>query len=545
MPRIPTRDEYGQAPSVQSVGTPSVQPMPSQAFGADIGVATDRLGQTMANLGSQLAIHALDIERQNKEKQALQLDIQYKQRLSEVADELNQREYDAAEGIAGELQLKNHEITKELLDGVKDQDVKGMVSNLFSGTFNPHYAQVVKHQAIQLRASIDRTYNSAIDNNVFLAKRYTNPQDLESVYTVARAITEQKLANSKAPTEVVQKANTELAKRLIGGAIDERIDLDPEGSKKTIDYFKGKIDPAIILDLENKLDGKMISVEAKALWDGPVQLLRNAENGLYDHEKVREEIDALPDMSQDRKDKIYSDVKGRMVEGESNYTKGKAGDVLAAMNEAVKMKAKGVPIDKIRKQIVGTHSNYGPKHQYDIDQDIVRMFNDQVIDDANERDAAFWGINAGSMTIADLRKMRDENKLSQAHYETLAVNYLRKVQTPNLFSSYPTAKMEIENILDKNVGKSKEKRKTFMENLHNAWEAQGGGTAKGLIDLAREEAKATGKFLLWDTGTQSAIETKPENLEAVRILRSSQTATTQANIDIVNKRLEAAKQNAK
>lgn len=516
MPRIPVREDYFTTPSSPNIQPAQAPALPEASFGGAVGEGIDRFGQAVQQLGARLGEIGIRKQQEDRDKQILAADKAYRDSLMQIVndpkDGLINRQLDAANGVSNEFNALALKARKDILDGIKDQGLVSALSEkggVFDRTTEPYYSRIITHEAAQNRAAYDQANASAIDNALEDAKLFTTPKELLSAADKAVAISTNYLATTGQPSEtILQKSNDVYAKALTD-AIANRIDADPAGALKTLAAIRSQVPPGVMAAVEKTLDGKFTSLQAADFWSGPAQAFRRMD-GSYDTAAIRQAVDSMPDTSQDKKDRIYSDVNGRATAAESNYKQAQANDILQAKSEALRMQQQGASIEQIKKQVVGAHAGFGIQHQYELEQDITKLFDNRVVEDNAVWVEAYRQIKAGKWNLQDLAGVRGQ--LSKSHYEALQKEYNDNLVNPK--TGFPAAHDEIDAIMDRSIGKDQKRREQFAGALQDRFLALGGtATAAQYVDLAREEAKKVpaGKWAIWPHITTYKPEYQIEN----------------------------------
>jgi hypothetical protein len=494
MPTIPTRENsvVTQKPAMQENLTQAM-PQAASEYSKAPAESMANLGQSVSEVGQMMANHAVQMRKEEVTKKSLEISNQAHQMLGKYLydnkDGLLTRKGNSAEGSSLEYDRASGKIFEQITEGVTDEDVKVTAQKIYDNAVNANRDQVIQHEAVQMResrnAAAEATVNTMLENSM----QFKDPVDMLNMVNTAGVTLENNMRENGAPEEEIAYKVKQVSQKAIEQNLMGTVATDPVTAKRNLELLGGKLDPDVAGRVAKAIDGKLFELKQPEFWSNIAPSVAR-EDGSYDTEKIRSVVEGLNGVSPEMKDKLFTYFKGRANEAESNFKQGQANNNLEFMNAVYKMKKDGSGIDQVKQTLLKKYATYGPKDIVEKEKDINKAFEPPTdLNDDEVYSDLYMGVKSNRLTDKDISAMRD--KLTTSHYESLQKEFANNVLSPQ--SGFASANDEIDNIIRKEVGNNKNRVKRFKSALYDQFGIQGGGTAKQLIDLAREEAKKVGQ----------------------------------------------------
>lgn len=343
VPLLPTGDAQINAtmePSAQ------IQPVTPAASGEGVAKAGENIGRNAEQFGHELSLGLMYQMRQKQIDDAYALDAQFRQKLQDIGRPFLDRKGRDAIGITagtpqatgpaqpgGKLALPQYtpDGTIKYEDSWQGQAEKeyARVRSGLSGNTLKYFdrsaqsamttwrERMIQHESEQhqvARDQIDSARHYAIMGTAAIAP---NAQEFMQQMALGDEVVGNLARRKGVDMDNPEIANSHLQAShaaFVKAYLDENLDKNPKGAQEVLNAAKAGLSPDSTKGLQQTIDGKMMHVQAQGMFsvfntDRKMQL----PNGDINMSKVQEQIDAIPNMAQDKKDQLF-----RLVEEKNN-----------------------------------------------------------------------------------------------------------------------------------------------------------------------------------------------------------------------------------
>lgn len=485
------------------ISTPSVQAgnvlaTPKESFGFQNLQSQENLGQSLANAGKTLNKIALKKAQQNEEKAALKKELDFKGVMNDAlyspeieSIEENGEVFQRPKGFlnrrlsqtkdsALEFDERFRALYDETTDGISDYQ-KSLLHQALLSNYDSSRNAIIQHQAREEAKDYEQTFNATIEQIISDSAAYENPDDVNAaIDRITVMVTRGMRQMGSTDENVILRKVQETVAKIADNNISALLEKNPDKANTVFNEIKDKLPADVREVLSTKIDDKQFTMKRTAVWEGLSEEHR-FENGSYDLEAFRNEIDELPGFNTKQKDQLYNYVEGRARDAEQAFKKSQAANYKGFLTEAIQLQKAGSPYDEVL--AVATKFAADPVERKKMENDIRKMYDNTPPNPAIYTMLYTDYLNA-TLTETRLGDFKDE--LSAGEFKTLSKGLVDQIVNPKSNIAYKESMATIKVMLDKKFGSNKQKKDDFLLALFDRHEKEGGGSPDKLLQNASD-----------------------------------------------------------
>lgn len=497
MARVP-KFESSVGVSVPNVQTGNVLAPPREAFGIQQAQAQADLAGAVSGAGETITKIAIRKAQQNEQNEALKKELDFKARVNDAlySPEIETVEEDGeivkrpkgflnrrltqTRNSAQQFDERFRALYDEVTDGVSDYQ-KSILHQALLSNYETGRNAVIQHQAREEAKDYELTFNATLNQIVSDSAGYETANDVDGAIDRATVLIAQGMRRMGATDDgvIVRKAQETVAK-IADNNISALLEKDPGRASEVFEEIKNKIPADMREVLAAKIADKQFTMNRTAVWEALNDEHRN-DDGSYNLESFRQEIDELPNFNAAQKDQLFNYVEGRARNAEQSLKRNKAANYNAFMTEAIQFKNDGRNYD----ETLGLAARYAadPIERQKMENDIHKLY-DSTKTNPSVYNMLYQDLKSGELTETRLNEFRDQ--LSGSDYETFSKGIVDQIVNPKSNVAYKETMGTIKVMLDKKFGSNKQKKDDFLLALFDQHEREGGGSPDKLLQNAKD-----------------------------------------------------------
>jgi hypothetical protein len=500
MPKVP------QYENSANISTPRTSPgnilsIPKESLGLQQAQAQSNLAQTISGFGETISKIALKKEQEYQEKEALKKELSFKSTINNALYspdiETIDQDGETIQRPKGYLnrqlsQTKDSVIEfdktfRDLYDGATE-GLSGYQKSLLHPALLSSYESsrnaIIQHQAREEAKDYELTYNATLDQMVSDSAAYENPDDVSQAIDRASVLVNQGMKRMGAQDKaIILRKVQDTVSKIADTNISALLEKDPNKALEVFEKIKGKLPADTKEVLAAKISDKQFVMKRTAIWDALSDEHR-LDDGSYNLEAFRDEIDTLKGFTPEQKSKLYTYVEGRARDAEQALKKSKAANYSQFMTEAIQAKDQGISYDQnlaLAAKYAGT-----PIEREKMENDIFKLY-DKIKTNPEVYNQLYQELKTGELTEDRLEDYRDQ--LSGTDFKMFKKGVMDQVVNPRSNAAYKEVNNTIKVLMDKEFGSNKERKNDFLTALYETHEKEGGGSPDQLLQRAKDLLK--------------------------------------------------------
>lgn len=482
---------------------PNVQPGQilapvKESFELPQAQALGRLGETIQQTADLVSKYTIEKAKKDATKEVLKREIGMRNKINGLlysSDvETIETEQGKIERPSGVLNRRLSQTKDSAIDFTKkfndlyEENTKGLNDyqrGLLYQNTTQHYQSslnaVIQHQAREESRDYQMTYNATLDQFVSDSANYEDPDDIKELMNRATltVIDGMKTMGASDPKIIGNKVN-DISSKIATKSILTMLEKNPDKAKLIFEKIKDKLPADTREALNVRIQDKQFTGQRDAIWKS-LSDAHKQNDGSYDMESFRDEIDELPNYTPEQKGQLYSYMEGRARDAEQTFKNRQAVNYKNFMNEAVGLKDQKVPFDEIMK--IPNKYAATPAERVKMENDIKKLYSN-IKTNPETYTSLYQQLKTGELTEKHLEDY--SNQLSGSDYEMFKKGLVDQIVNPKSNVAYKDTMSSIKVMIDKKYGSNKTKKNDFYKVLYQKHEEAGGQSADQLMEMATD-----------------------------------------------------------
>lgn len=491
---IPLARENAAVNPIRTDPPQFAKPTPA-AFGADVAVADEQVGQKISEFGATLAKAIVNKRNQDEEQQVIATDTTFRQSLQDVLYNpepgtggapkgIMDRSLGQARGATVQFQDAYADLRQKFLDQVPGDHQKAALAARMDAHYVSTRDLVVRHEAVQQDESYKNDLDANLKQRVSDAAALVDPTALSGAIDQAHVVQSEGMKKMGRSPDELKLSGQLLAGDMAKSAIGAVLERNPQQAQQLLDTVKARIGAGQAAAMQQTIDGKMFSDKSAALWDsmtgaGAFKL----PDGNWDLGAMQAAVLDLKGEPQDKKEKLWDYVKARANEDLVARNHADQANDRSFYDAALQAKAQGAKLSDALKLSAG----FNARDAYDIArrQEVIKgLFAPPVTTDPDTYISLWKSIQDGRGSLDDIATSLKNQALSINDYRTLTEDYY-KIKADGVA---PAQKQDFNRleIMAKTAINDPKKEKEFLYEM----QIQGKGlSSPELLKLATDKLK--------------------------------------------------------
>jgi len=497
MPKVPQYESNVNA-NAPRVSPGNVLSIPKESMGLQKVQGKSNVAQAIGGLGKTISEIAFKKAQEIEEKEALKKELAFKSTINnalyspdvETVDKngevvqrpkgyLNRRLAQTKDSV-----IEFDQTFRDLYDGATE-GISGYQKSLLHPALLSNYESsrnaIIQHQAREESKDYELTYNATIDQMVADSASYEGPDDVNNSIDRATLLVGQGMRRMGATDEaIVLRKTQDVVSKIADTNISALLEKDPNKALDVFEKIKDKLPADTKEVLQAKIADKQFTMKRTAVWEA-LSDDHILDDGTYNLEAFREEIDGLKGFSPEQKDKLFNYVEGRAREAEQALKKSQSANYSQFLTEAIQGKDRGVSYDEnlsLAAKFAGS-----PIEREKMENDVFKLY-DKTKTNPEAYNQLYQEMKAGELTEERLEDYRDQ--LSGSDFKMFKKGVMDQVVNPRGNAAYREVNNTIKVMLDKEFGSNKERKNDFLTALYENHEKEGGGSPDQLLERAKD-----------------------------------------------------------
>jgi hypothetical protein len=513
---VPVVPKY-QEPRVQEQGLAGVRISPDvspEAFGT--GRSFDKMEQATQQLGGVAQGIAQEEKKKADQIAHIAADGAASKAQTDLQVSISKMEGRDAAAAPDYAQEQWKKTIQPIRDGLSNDDQKLAFDKSTAARWDEIYKHTQLHVAGQLKAYDDKETDSYIQTSRNAAVLNAGDDDKVSAELARQTDAVKTWAQRNGVYKEGQPSPVYEAKlaQVLSNTHDDIIKahLDAGNDQKAKDYFdahKEQMDAKDVLSATKAIEDGMATTRGKNAWE-QVKGIRLAD-GTPNEAKMREQVMAMPDLSEKEKEKAFDYVKTRASEDIANKNREDSARDRSFMNNVLNARKQGLPIDDAMKLV--------PRFGVDTyDQatkaDVVKKIYAPPSDSDPATFIKTWErVQGNQATKAEIDAAKDNNLINVQDWRHLREEYY-KVNTEGKNADQKVMEERIKALADQQYGSNKLARENFLYDLHTSTR---GKSAEEKWKTANDKLKGDPETGIWGFFQSSQWKTDIQKTDASNI----------------------------
>jgi hypothetical protein len=491
MPVVPTFQRQVQT-NVQTLVD-----MPAGAFGENIAVANQQMGNALQNAGQLISQRATELQQQKDTQKILDTEVKYRQEMDDLLYNtetgLLNRTLGNAEGAYSEFRQKTTELKQKYQGELVSENQKRQFGQLADNHNLAGEQAVLRHEADQTRESKIQTLATNLQLNASDAAKSPSIDNTTRLLSDGYAKLTHALGQMGYTPEDIKVKQQEYAGQLVAGVLEKSLAAnDVAGARNILKQFGDQVSPDVKSKAESMIQEAGFYSDGNTIWN-TVQGLKMSD-GLPDLAKMEKSA------KEAYKKLGYTD---KMIEKGLDYIRSKAGELntnlmrqwdandRSFMNSVSAIHQQGGTMDVALKQI-GKFAR--DSYDKEIKEDAVkRLWLTKQQSDPGVYMSLWKGVLYKTTPEKDIDEAMKAGKLTVQDWEELKKSYYHG-QLDGVKQDVKSSWERIELLATQKFGSNKEKKQEFLYEMHQSGK---GKSPEELLAIADQKLQKVGGWWIF------------------------------------------------